>query len=221
MFLDSTDWLSRLHVRVFLTSRLFPKLSPIASENHFATPTKKSRRFLRLFTAGGVQGPVLWLPGQPVAVVGREGLCAVFHHRSPSAESDGTQLLGYAVYDGRTGSVVGSGDLSALSPGSSLAWAGFNEKSALCVMDSAGMVSMLSLPSQSSSSRVGAWMPVLDTAGHRRTSTDSHWPVELHGARFVCVLLRGGRTYPDAGRRPVTTSLGLRLPMATGMSYKR
>ena len=145
----------------------------------------------------------------------------MFHHRSPSAESDGTQLLGYAVYDGRTGSVVGSGDLSALSPGSSLAWAGFNEKSALCVMDSGGMVSMLSLPSQSSSSRVGAWMPVLDTAGHRRTSTDSHWPVELHGARFVCVLLRGGRTYPDAGRRPVTTSLGLRLPMATGMSYKR
>eukprot|EP00571_Detonula_confervacea_P002422 CAMPEP_0172315686 /NCGR_PEP_ID=MMETSP1058-20130122/25981_1 /TAXON_ID=83371 /ORGANISM="Detonula confervacea, Strain CCMP 353" /LENGTH=1247 /DNA_ID=CAMNT_0013029825 /DNA_START=112 /DNA_END=3855 /DNA_ORIENTATION=+ len=179
------------------------------------------RRFLRLFTISGIQGPVLWIPGTPVTVVGRDRFCAVFYHTSPSAMSDRTQLLGYTIFDGLTGATVASGQVSALSAGSSLNWAGFSDKCALSIMDSDGMLSMLArYPGTNSSSNNGNWMPMLDTVGLKKTMNDNYWPVEVHGGKLICVLLRGGREYPDAGRRPVTTTLNLRIPLATGLTVK-
>ncbi|KAL7536855.1 hypothetical protein ACHAXR_009745 [Thalassiosira sp. AJA248-18] len=187
-----------------------------------------SRRFLRLFTISGIQGPVIWIPGEPVTVVGRDRFIAVFYHRSIAPMQDGTQLLGYSIIDGLTGATVASGDVSALSPASELSWAGFSDKCALSVMDSDGVLSMLSRhptansngPSGGSGSNNGNWMPMLDTVGLKKSSSDSFWPVEVHGGKLVCIPLRGGRDHPDAARRPVTTTLGLRMPMATGLNMK-
>lgn len=179
----------------------------------------KSRRFLRLFTISGLQGPVLWIPGDPVTVVGRNRFVAVFYHRSVSPMQDGTQLLGYSIFDGLTGAVVANGEVSALSSGASLSWAGFTDKCALSIMDSDGMLSMLArYPSSNLSS--GNWMPLLDTVGLKKSMNDTYWPVEVHGGKLVCVPLRG-RDYPDAVRRPVTTALPLRIPLATGLTVKR
>ncbi|KAL9180611.1 hypothetical protein ACHAXT_011064 [Thalassiosira profunda] len=175
-----------------------------------------SRRYLRLFTAGGVQGPVIWIPGAPVTVVGRERYVAVVHHRS-NPLPDGTQLLGYTLLDGLTGATLASGELSAVSPGSSLAWAGFSDRGVLSAMDADGVLSMLNrhpgLPG-------GNWMPVLDTVGWRKSASDVFWPVEVYGGKLACVPLRGGREHPDAVRRPLTTTLSLRIPMATGLTAK-
>jgi hypothetical protein len=135
--------------------------------------------------------------------------------------SDGTQLLGYSIFDGLTGATVAGGDVSALSPGAMLQWVGFNEKCALSIMDSEGMFSMLARYPSSSNSSNGNWMPLLDTVGHKKSTSDTYWPVEIHGGKLVCVLLRGGKEYPDAARRPVTTSLSLRIPMATSLTVKR
>ena len=138
---------------------------------------------------------------------------------------DGTQLLGYTIYDGLTGTTIVNGDVSGMSPGSSLNWAGFSEKFILSVMDSDGMLSMLArYPSNAdapSNSSDGNWMPLLDTVGLKKSTHDTYWPVEVHGSKLVCVLLRGGNEYPDAGRRPVTTSLSLRIPLATSLTAKR
>lgn len=185
-----------------------------------------SRRFLRLFTVSGIQGPVLWIPGEPVTVVGRDRLVAVFHHRCSAPMHDGTQMLGFAIFDGLTGATVASGEVSALGAGASLAWAGFSDKCALSVMDGDGTLSMLArYPSNGEGggpgpSGGGNWMPMLDTAGLRRTASDAFWPVEVHGGRLVCVPLRDGRDHPDPARRPVTTTLNLRIPMATGSMVK-
>lgn len=164
---------------------------------------------------------MLWIPGEPITAVGRHRFVAVFYHRSTAPMKDGTQLLNYAIFDGLTGATVISGDVSALSPGASLTWVGFNENCALSLMDSEGMFSMLArYPGESNSSN-GNWMPLLDTVGHKRSTNDIFWPVEIHGGKLVCVLLRGGREYPDAMRRPVTTTLNLRIPMATTLTAKR
>jgi chromosome transmission fidelity protein 4 len=179
-----------------------------------------SRRFLRLFTAGGVQGPVHWLSGDPVAVVGRDRFVAVFHHAAAGPLPDGTQALGYSVRDGVTGATVAEGDVAALSAGSELAWAGFTNTCALAAMDSAGMLSVLARGGDAAPGTSGNWMPVLDTLGLRRTKHDRHWPVEVNGPKLVCVPLRGGKEYPDAARRPVTTTLQLRVPMAMGKRLK-
>ena len=92
-------------------------------------------------------------------------------------------------------------------------------------MDGDGILSMLArYPGSSgatSSGNTGNWMPMLDTVGLKKISTDVFWPVEVHGGKLVCVPLRGGKEYPDVGRRPVTTTLGLRMPMATVLTMKR
>eukprot|EP00579_Thalassiosira_antarctica_P009756 CAMPEP_0201922180 /NCGR_PEP_ID=MMETSP0903-20130614/10281_1 /ASSEMBLY_ACC=CAM_ASM_000552 /TAXON_ID=420261 /ORGANISM="Thalassiosira antarctica, Strain CCMP982" /LENGTH=1247 /DNA_ID=CAMNT_0048459265 /DNA_START=142 /DNA_END=3888 /DNA_ORIENTATION=+ len=181
-----------------------------------------SRRFLRLFTISGIQGPVHWIPGEPVTVVGRDRFVAVFYHRSVSPMQDGTQLLGYSIMDGVTGAIVATGEVSALSAGASLSWAGFTDKSALSIMDSDGMLSMLARYSNNNApaSNNGNWMPMLDTVGLKKTMNDTFWPVEVHGGKLVCVPLRGGKEHPDAARRPVTTTLNLRIPLATSLTVK-
>eukprot|EP00804_Cyclotella_cryptica_P016909 CCRYP_001865-RA/>CCRYP_001865-RA protein AED:0.05 eAED:0.05 QI:78/1/1/1/1/0.75/4/1399/978 len=178
-----------------------------------------SRRYLRLFTTAGIQGPVIWLPGEPVTIIGRNRFVAVVYHRSATPMQDGTQLLGYFIIDGMKGTTVACGDVSAMSPGASLTWAGFTEVCALSVMDSEGVLSMLARQSPTDPGGIdGNWVPMLDTVGHRKSTNDRYWPVEVHGGKLVCVLLRGGKEYPDAGRRPVTTTLSLRMPLAAGLT---
>jgi hypothetical protein len=87
-------------------------------------------------------------------------------------------------------------------------------------MDSDGMLSMLArpAPTEQPSINIGNWVPMLDTMGLKKLMSDIYWPVEVHGGKLVCVLLRGGREYPDAARRPVTTTLSLRIPLAAGLT---
>jgi chromosome transmission fidelity protein 4 len=88
-------------------------------------------------------------------------------------------------------------------------------------MDSEGMVSMLVYTAGplAETASLGAswdWVPMLDTLGLRKSSDDSFWPVTVYDGKLVCVPLKGGVKYPDAARRPVTTTLGLRLPFVRG-----
>jgi hypothetical protein len=162
---------------------------------------------------------MIWLSGEPVTIVGRDRFVSVFYHRSATPMQDGTQLLGYTIFDGIKGTVVASGEVSAMSPGASLTWAGFTEVNALSMMDSEGMLSMLARQSPTDSgNNHGSWVPMLDTVGHKKSSHDTYWPVEVHGGKLVCVLLRSGKEYPDAARRPVTTTLSLRMPLAIGLT---
>ena len=102
-----------------------------------------------------------------------------------------------------------------------VAWARFTDKCALAAMDSKGVLSMLALHSNSPSASAGGRMLMLDSAGPRKLAGDEFWPVEVHGGRLLCVPLRGGRDHHNAGRRSVTTSLKLRIPLATGLTFKR
>lgn len=171
------------------------------------------RRFVRLFTSGGNQGQVFWIEGDPVTMVGRSRFLAVIYHQSAPL-LDGTQKMGYTLYDALVGRVVTKGSLSCLSSRSTLQWVGFSKENCLMAMDSDGMLSMLV-----SSAEVAShweWMPVLDTMAIRKSTEDLHWPIHVSDGKLVCVPLKGGKKYPDVARRPVTTTVGLRLPLARG-----
>jgi hypothetical protein len=91
-------------------------------------------------------------------------------------------------------------------------------------MDSDGMVSMLVAASGDTVDGVAPsweWAPVLDTVGLRKSKDDSHWPVTVYDGKLICIPLKGGITYPDAARRPVTTTLGLRMPLAKSVIQKK
>jgi len=176
-----------------------------------------SRRFLRLFSSGGNQGQMFWLEGEPITMAGRSRFLAVFYHEGEPLR-DGTQKIGYKLIDALTNRVVTKGSASCVSAGSTLTWVGFNNDGSLLAMDSEGMVSMLVCTDTDSS---WEWMPMLDTLGLRKSSDDSFWPVSVYDGKLVCVPLKGGTKHPDATRRPVTASLGLRLPLARGTLVKR
>ena len=172
-----------------------------------------SRRLLRLFTSGGNQGQVVWLPGDPVTMAGRGRYLAVVYHESMPL-LDGTQQLGYMVYDMQSYQLVSKGPLSCISKASSLSWVGFSNDGSLCTMDSDGMVSMLVCSNETATA--WEWMPMLDTVGLRKSMDDGHWPVTVFDGKLVCVPLKGGTKHPDATRKPVTATLSMRLPFAKG-----
>lgn len=188
-----------------------------------------SRRFLRLFTSGGNQGQIIWLPGEPVTVVGRSRFLAVFYHESTPLP-DGTQKLGFILLDALSSRTITSGTVSSVSAGSSLSWAGFSNECSLVTMDSDGMLSMLvcvasnegcGMDSISRGVYSWQWAPMLDTVGLRKSADDSFWPVTVQDGKLVCVPLKGGNEHPEAARRPVTHTLGLRMPFARGALGKR
>lgn len=55
---------------------------------------------------------------------------------------------------------------------------------------------------------------MLDTLGKKKSEDDSFWPVSVLDGKLLCVPLKGGHEHPDATRRPITTALDLRMPMA-------
>ena len=150
---------------------------------------------------------------------GRGRLLAVFYHEGNPSQ-DGTQRLGYTFFDVGCPSavrVLSTGSVSCISKGASLKWVGFSNDFSLIAMDTDGMVSMLAVAGDSmadSPPLPWEWSPVLDTLGLRKSANDRFWPVTVYDGKFVCVPLKGGASYPDAARRPVTTTLSLRLPLA-------
>jgi len=165
------------------------------------------RRFLRLFGSGGVQRSITCLKGDPVTMAGRGRLLAVVYHES-SPLPDMTQQLEYMLLDGMDGTVICSGSLTAVGCGQKLTWIGFSNDFTLTVMDSGGMLSMLN------KSAGWQWTPMLDTLGKKKSEDDSFWPVSVLDGKLLCVPLKGGHEHPDATRRPITTALDLRMPMA-------
>ena len=156
-------------------------------------------------------------------MAGRSRFVAVCYHES-NPLPDGTQQLGYTLYDAVAFQVISKGSVSCISKGSSLSWVGFSNDCSLMVMDTDGMLSML-IPTGNSEIASGIysweWVPVLDTIGMRKSADDQFWPVTVYDGKLVCVPLKGGNTFPDASRRPVTTTLGLRLCLARSSVSKK
>jgi hypothetical protein len=127
------------------------------------------------------------------------------------------------LFDALAASAITSGSVSSISAGSQLEWAGFSDDFSLIVMDSDGMLSMLGGmtvnddPAQYS----WEWFPMLDTVGLRKSADDKFWPITVQNGKLVCVPLKGGNEHPDAFRRPVTSTLGFRMPLARGTLEKR
>lgn len=154
--------------------------------------------------------------------MGRGRFVAVFYHEG-NPLLDGTQKLGYALFDASSNSTIASGSLSAISSASQLQWAGFSNECSLVVMDSDGMVSMLvgTTLNEEAGTYSWEWSPMLDTVGLRKSADDKFWPIGIQDGKLICVPLKGGNDYPDAARRPVTTTLPFRMPFARCALEKR
>lgn len=149
-----------------------------------------------------------------MTMVGRGHFLAVFYHES-TPTMDKTQKIGYTLYDGRSMREISSGSVAAISPESYLTWVGFSNEFALSVMDSNGILSMLMgmKPEESGDVASFSWVPMLDTFGLKKSKEDAFWPVCVQNGKLICVPLKGV-PHPNPVRRPLTTNLQLRIPLA-------
>lgn len=149
-----------------------------------------------------------------MSMAGRKGTVAIVYHQG-QPQLDGSQRMGYMLLDVLSNNVISKGPLSCLSRSSTLTWIGLSNDQSFLSMDSNGIVSMLV-----KCKTCFEWMPMLDTMGLRKSRDDSFWPTTVFDGKVVCVPLKGGASHPEAGRRPVTTTLGLRIPLAKAMISK-
>ena len=149
-------------------------------------------------------------------MAGRSCFLAVFFHEGEPLR-DGTQKIGYMLIDCSKTRIIAKGSATCISSRAKLLWVGFDKDFSLVAMDSAGMVSMLVCTDGGKS---WEWIPVLDTLGLSKSSDDSFWPVTVYDGKLVCIPLKGGLNYPDASKRPVTTTLDFKLPLARGTLVK-
>ena len=80
------------------------------------------KRFLRIFTIGGVQGDILSLPGSVVCMSGHKNqLMVVFHINNPLP---GEQALAVKLLDLKHNQEINAEERALLSEKSTLAWLG-------------------------------------------------------------------------------------------------
>jgi chromosome transmission fidelity protein 4 len=171
-----------------------------------------------MFSTGGLQGPVIWLKGDPVTMVGRGSFLAVIYHEG-NPLFDGTQVLAYSLYDAVNFKLVSTGSVDAISSCGSLTWAGFSNDYSLLIKDSEGMVSMLSCHDLDTRSS-WLWTPILDTTIYQKSSEDVFWPVSVENGKLTTLHLKGGDKHPDPVRRPITIFLDLHMPLVGSMLDK-
>ncbi|PSN43420.1 WD repeat and HMG-box DNA-binding protein 1 [Blattella germanica] len=170
-------------------------------------------RSLRLFTVAGTQREAASLPGPVVCLAGHKNrLLAVYHD---GMGLPGDQRLSFAIFS------VGLGQLQALTtfqpvamtPKSTLKWAGFSDEGTPFTFDSSGMLRLFS--------RKGYWMPVCDTQSQCKGKSDHYFVIGISEKyqNVRCVLCKGAH-YPPTTPRPAVAEIPLQLPLCEAATEK-
>ncbi|CAH2102314.1 unnamed protein product [Euphydryas editha] len=162
-------------------------------------------RYLRLFTPLGTQRQVVSLAGAPVCVAGRGATLAAAYAsggRLQLAVLAARGALRVRTWPLATGA-TGSGDAA----GARLAWLGCTDAGAPVAADGAGVLRLLHEPA-------GAWLPIADTAQHRRGVSDSWFIVSVsESEQKVRAILCRGSSFPLTVPKPIVTELPLQVPL--------
>ncbi|CAM9702874.1 unnamed protein product [Chrysoparadoxa australica] len=159
-----------------------------------------TKQIVRVFTSSGLQSELFSIPGPVVTMCGSGSLLAVVYHGGPPTGT--SQTLHYILLDVHETSELASGALS-LSPGSTLAWAGFAADLMLVTVDSEGMLRGLSR------SLGWRWTPLLDAKDACKNREGQYWPVAVMEDSLVAVALKGGEDHPSTLPRPVCSRVKL------------
>ena len=192
------------------------------------------RRYLRIFTVGGMHREVLSLPGPVVALSGFGDKIMVSVHLAMPLP--GNQSIGTAIFNiGKNKHVLPNFNPLPLAPSSYLAWQGFTDEGVVscikifeleigifkcrflcilfgcyqaCTMDSVGYIRIFN-PAYGSS-----WIQICDSKSIAKGKSDHFFMVgaSLQEYSARCILVKGSR-YPSTLPRPVITVLELKLPL--------
>jgi len=157
-------------------------------------------RFMRVFTASGIESAVLSFPHRFVACAGCEkALLAV-------ACDDGGTELKVSVFDLQARTAVHSLLPVALTPRTHMMWLGWSDDAVLSTCDTAGVVRCLH-------SDFGAqWVPMYDPL--TRPDQARYWPTGLDRQRLYGIPCKPGTNHPaPTADLTVPQSVDLQIPL--------
>lgn len=174
-----------------------------------------SKRYLRIFTSGGIQTQIMCIAGQPVSLVAQGSLLALFYHTGPTHNY--SQTIGYQLFNVSQKACVSQGPIP-LGEGATLDWVGFSQENVLTIFDSDGVLKQLTGHTSidntfiHSSRWIGQWVPILDVSSVLPNG-QKFWPinVSIDKMRYVpCSEYEGA---PHVLPRPVPSFLPLEVPV--------
>ncbi|GFS89434.1 WD repeat and HMG-box DNA-binding protein 1 [Nephila pilipes] len=165
-----------------------------------------SKKFVRLFTISGIQCEVFLIPGFVVCCSARGSQLLIVYHKGSGIDND--QCLNMMIVKVNLGghSCVKEYFLP-LSSKSFLSWLGFTDEGTPCIVDTSGIVSVLSISCGTK------WIPVADTSANLNGKSSTYFVLGLSEIKqeIRCILCKGSK-YPSLLPRPNVAVLPFSLP---------
>jgi hypothetical protein len=175
--------------------------------NRVSVIATTSLGYVRIFSISGVQRYIFSLENV-VCMTAMTDLAMIVYSNGPAFNHQ--QNLEYILINTDTNEVLQKDKIQSTSD-SELTWIGFSETNQAATYDSAGILRVLNRQRRPYQ---GSWVPVFDGNAYAASQerTEKYWPVGVLRDRFMCVVLRGGNTYPFFPRPPVK-DIPLQLPL--------
>ncbi|EGD80564.1 hypothetical protein PTSG_01156 [Salpingoeca rosetta] len=167
-----------------------------------------NKNYIRLYSNNGVVLDVFCIDGPVVTMAAHENKLMIIHHSAAGVKSN--QHMRAVVLDVDAKSVVCRTNVP-LTDGSQLVWAGFSDTGLPAIVDSEEVVRAL-VPSWGFS-----WIPVAEFKQLRdeKHKHEYYWVTGLSDNEIVCIICRGGETYPKVLPRPVVSTVPLQMPIVS------
>ncbi|KAF9198016.1 hypothetical protein BGZ49_001301 [Haplosporangium sp. Z 27] len=165
-----------------------------------------SRGYVRVFSQSGIQ-TALFSVGSVVAAAGKDDMVLLIYHQGEPFQ--GSQNLGYSVYNVETGQRIQHGSVP-VSDDTFIDWLGFSEGGIPAYFDSKGVMYILNYYRRVDQ---GQWTPIADTSLIDPNSdyTPHYWPIGFTDKELSCIKCRRGEVEPSFPK-PFVAELPLKMP---------
>ncbi|KAH9425122.1 chromosome transmission fidelity 4 [Dermatophagoides pteronyssinus] len=171
-----------------------------------------NHRYLRIWTTGGVQTMIRCIDGPSVNLSSFDNYLMVLYHQASQHAQDGQSISCIVLkvdHRHRTRAhLIPQPVPVALSPKSTVYWAGFTDEGTPCVVDSDGIVRVYK-------NHFGSgWFPICATKQQANGKSDNFFIIGLSEiqSQIRCIYCKACR-YPDTVPKPSLTILSLQIPL--------
>ncbi|KAF7495833.1 WD repeat and HMG-box DNA-binding protein 1 [Sarcoptes scabiei] len=175
--------------------------------------------FLRIWTVGGIQTMIRSIEGPAINLSAHDRFLMVLYHSASQHSQDGQSVNAFCLkvdHKGKTRAhPIPFPVPVALSPKSTIYWAGFTDEGSPCIVDSDGIIRLYK-------SHFGTgWFPICSTKLHANGKSDNFFIVGLSEiqAQVRCIFCKASK-YPDTIPKPTLTLLPLKIPLCEPESSK-
>lgn len=169
-------------------------------------------RYLRVWTIGGIQTMIRCVDGPSINLSSFDNYLMLLYHQASQHPQDGQSINCIVLkvdHRGRTRAhMIPQPVPVALSPKSTVYWAGFTDEGTPCVVDSDGIIRVYK-------NHFGSgWFPICATKQQANGKSDNFFIIGLSEiqSQIRCIYCKACR-YPDTVPKPTLTILSLQIPL--------